>query len=152
MLFWQGVSSSCLWQLSSVLSNISWAMTIFFAHAFSPNVEICTTWQVIAIWREIVHSYSLLSACQHNAYGAEVWACSRYPSVYVLQYQNMRNDKFKELREELRDSSKWVLSFSVQSLAMDPSQSLMPVYKSLLSILLKLMLRKWANAQYDLGL
>ena len=30
----------------------------------------------------------------------------RYPSIYVLRYRNMRNDKFKELREELKDSSK----------------------------------------------
>ena len=32
--------------------------------------------------------------------------CCRFPAIYVLKYQNMRNDKFKELREELKDSSK----------------------------------------------
>lgn len=34
---------------------------------------------------------------------------SRYPSVYVFTYKNMRNERFKDLRDELRDSSRFVL-------------------------------------------
>ena len=30
----------------------------------------------------------------------------RYPTIYLVRYENMRNDKFKELREELLESSK----------------------------------------------
>ncbi len=36
------------------------------------------------------------------------YAC-RYPSVYLYRYFNMRTDMFKELRGELKESSKWVL-------------------------------------------
>jgi mRNA turnover protein 4 len=35
--------------------------------------------------------------------------CSRhrsYPNVYVFKFHNMRNEKFKELRDELKDSSR----------------------------------------------
>ena len=30
----------------------------------------------------------------------------RYPAVYVFKHDNLRNDKFKELREELKDTSR----------------------------------------------
>lgn len=29
-----------------------------------------------------------------------------YPNVYVFRFHNMRNEKFKELRDELKDSSR----------------------------------------------
>lgn len=32
-----------------------------------------------------------------------------YPAVYLFKYENMRNDKFKELRDRLRDSSRFVM-------------------------------------------
>ena len=31
----------------------------------------------------------------------------RYPYVYLFKYQNMRNDKFKELREQVQENSKY---------------------------------------------
>ena len=34
----------------------------------------------------------------------------RFPNIYVFQYFNMRNDKLKELREQLLDSSKYICS------------------------------------------
>ena len=33
----------------------------------------------------------------------------RYPTVYLIQYENFRNEKFKELREKMRDSCKFCL-------------------------------------------
>jgi hypothetical protein len=30
-----------------------------------------------------------------------------YPHIYVFRFHNMRNEKFKELRDELKDSSRW---------------------------------------------
>lgn len=33
----------------------------------------------------------------------------RYSSIYLFKYSNMRNEKFKELREALQQSSKFVL-------------------------------------------
>lgn len=33
----------------------------------------------------------------------------RYPSVLLFRYHNMRNELFKELREELKDSSRFVM-------------------------------------------
>ena len=47
-------------------------------------------------------SFCLLLQCISEA----TLLCCSFPAIYVLKYQNMRNDKFKELREELRDSSK----------------------------------------------
>ena len=49
-------------------------------------------------------SFCTLLQCMSEA--VALLLCCSFPAIYVLKYQNMRNDKFKELREELRDSSK----------------------------------------------
>ncbi|GBF93536.1 hypothetical protein Rsub_06256 [Raphidocelis subcapitata] len=36
-------------------------------------------------------------------------AVDNYPHVYVFKFHNMRNEKFKELRDELKDSSRFVM-------------------------------------------
>lgn len=36
-------------------------------------------------------------------------AVDNYPSVYVFRYHNMRNEQFKELRDDLKDSSRFVM-------------------------------------------
>ncbi|KAI8471851.1 MAG: ribosomal protein L10-domain-containing protein [Monoraphidium minutum] len=36
-------------------------------------------------------------------------AVDSYPFIYVFRFHNMRNEKFKELREELKDSSRFVM-------------------------------------------
>jgi pyrimidine deaminase RibD-like protein len=33
-------------------------------------------------------------------------AIARYPSVYLFKFYNMRNEKFKDLRDDLKDSSR----------------------------------------------
>jgi hypothetical protein len=37
------------------------------------------------------------------------WCCHSYPDIYLFQFFNMRNEKFKELRDELKDSSRCAL-------------------------------------------
>lgn len=32
-----------------------------------------------------------------------------YPTLYVFYYENMRNEKFKELREELKGQGRFIL-------------------------------------------
>ncbi|MEW5299028.1 MAG: hypothetical protein WDW38_004937 [Sanguina aurantia] len=41
---------------------------------------------------------------------SQVRACiDKFPSVYLFRYFNMRNEKFKELRDELKDTSRFVM-------------------------------------------
>ena len=37
-----------------------------------------------------------------------VWYTRRYPSVVVFRHHNLRNELFKDLREQLKDTSKCV--------------------------------------------
>lgn len=36
------------------------------------------------------------------------WPSCRYPSIYLFKFYNMRNEKFKELRDELKENSRCV--------------------------------------------
>ena len=51
---------------------------------------------LVFVWRHIVASLH----CNKPA------SDCRYPAVYVFKHDNLRNDKFKELREELKDTSR----------------------------------------------
>lgn len=62
---------------------------------------------------------------QHGGCVGHHTACvPRYPSLYVFTYKNMRNERFKDLRDELRDSSRFVLGANkVLSVALGRSPS-----------------------------
>ena len=52
----------------------------------------------------------------------------RYDSIYVFGYENMRNERFKEFRESLKDSCRHVLSSALAlPSAHRPAQSLTSV-------------------------
>jgi mRNA turnover protein 4 len=53
----------------------------------------------------VIHTHSTVE----TLYSLVILSLCRYPSVYLIQYENFRNEKFKELREKMRDSCKFCL-------------------------------------------
>lgn len=49
-------------------------------------------------------------AWKEGLFGKVHALCDEYPAVYVFRYRNMRNDRFKELRDDLKASSRFMLA------------------------------------------